>query len=156
MNNVEFFKNAGYGMMMHFGLYSLLGGEYKGKFGDNYAEWIGSHFAIPIKEYEKLAAAFNPIYFNADEIIKLAKDCGMKYFVVTTKHHDGFALFHSKVDKYNVVDATPYGKDIIEQLANACAKHDVKLGFYYSHTLDWHEKNGAGNIARYDNTPAKN
>ena len=69
MNNVEFFKNAGYGMMMHFGLYSILGGEYKGKFGDNYAEWIGSHFAIPIKEYEQLAKVFNPIYFNADEII---------------------------------------------------------------------------------------
>jgi hypothetical protein len=65
-----------------------------------------------------------------DEIIKLAKDCGMKYFVVTTKHHDGFALFHSKVDKYNVVDATPYKRDIVEDLANACSKHGVKLGFY--------------------------
>lgn len=84
MNNVEFFKQAGYGMMMHFGLYSILGGEYKGRFGDNYAEWIGSHFAIPIKEYEQLAKVFNPIYFDADAIIKFAKDCGMKYFVVTT------------------------------------------------------------------------
>jgi ATP phosphoribosyltransferase regulatory subunit len=73
MNNIDFFKNAGYGMMMHFGLYSILGGEYKGKFGDNYAEWIGSHFAIPIKEYEQLAKVFNPIYFNADEVISLAK-----------------------------------------------------------------------------------
>jgi alpha-L-fucosidase len=144
MNNIEFFKAAGYGMMMHFGLYSILAGEYKGKFGDNYAEWIGSHFAIPIKEYEQLASVFNPIYFNADEIIKLAKDCGMKYFVVTTKHHDGFALFHSKVDKYNVVDATPYKKDIIEDLANACSKHGVKLGVYYSQDLDWHEKHGGG------------
>lgn len=124
MSNIEFFKNAGYGMMMHFGLYSLLGGEYKGRFGDNYAEWIGSHFAIPIKEYEKLAAAFNPIYFNANEIIKLAKDCGMKYLVVTTKHHDGFALFHSKVD-------------------------DVKLGFYYSQDLDWHEKHGGGYLSNH-------
>ena len=74
MNNIEFFKQAGYGMMMHFGLYSVLGGEYKGKFGDNYAECIGSHFAIPIKEYEKLAEVFNPIYFDADEIIGLAKE----------------------------------------------------------------------------------
>ena len=144
MNNIEFFKNAGYGMMMHFGLYSILGGEYKGNFGDNYAEWIGSHFAIPIKEYEQLASVFNPIYFNADEIIKLAKNCGMKYFVVTTKHHDGFALFHSKVDKYNVVDATPYKRDIIYDLANACNKHNIKLGFYYSQDLDWHEKHGGG------------
>ena len=85
MNNVEFFKTAGYGMMMHFGLYSLLGGEYKGVYGNNYAEWIQAHFAIPNKEYEKLASVFNPIYFDADKIIKLAKECGMKYFVVTTK-----------------------------------------------------------------------
>ena len=93
MNNKEFFKSAGYGMMMHFGLYSMLSGEYRGQKVINYAEWIQSNFAIPIAEYEKLAASFNPIYFDADEIIKLAKDCGMKYFVVTTKHHDGFALF---------------------------------------------------------------
>ena len=79
MNNIEFYKKAEYGMMMHFGLYSLLGGEYKGKKCSEYAEWIGSHFAIPIKEYEQLAKVFNPIYFNADEIIKLAKDCGMNY-----------------------------------------------------------------------------
>jgi len=147
MENVEFYKNAGYGMMMHFGLYSVLGGEYKGKFGDNYAEWIGAHFAIPNKEYEGLAKVFNPIYFDADEIIKLAKDCGMKYFVVTTKHHDGFAMFHSKVDKYNVVDATPFGRDVIGELAEACAKHGVKLGFYYSQDLDWHEKHGGGYLS---------
>ena len=151
MNNVEFFKTAGYGMMMHFGLYSLLGGEYKGVYGNNYAEWIQAHFAIPNKEYEKLASVFNPIYFDADKIIKLAKECGMKYFVVTTKHHDGFALFHSKVDKYNVVDATPYKRDIIYDLANACAKNDVKLGFYYSQDLDWHEKHGGG----YTSEPVK-
>ncbi len=144
MDNVKFFKEAGYGMMMHFGLYSMLGGEYKGKPSGNYAEWIGSHFAIPNKEYEKLAAAFNPIYFDADEIIGLAKECGMKYFVVTTKHHDGFALFHSKVDKYNVVDATPFGRDIIGELAAACKKHGIKLGFYYSQDLDWHEEHGGG------------
>ncbi len=147
MNNAEFFKKAGYGMMMHFGLYSLLGGEYKGKFGSDYAEWVGSHFAIPNKEYERLAEVFNPIYFDADEIIKLAKDCGMKYFVVTTKHHDGFALFHSKVDKYNVVDATPFGRDIIGEFASACRRHDIKLGFYYSQDLDWHEKHGGGYLS---------
>ncbi len=134
-------------MMMHFGLYSLLGGEYKGKLGSNYAEWIGSHFAIPNAEYEKLAQVFNPIYFDADEIIKLAKDCGMKYFVVTTKHHDGFAMFRSKVDKYNVVDATPCKRDIVDELANACAKHGIRLGFYYSQDLDWHEKHGGGYLS---------
>lgn len=147
MNNIEFFKSAGYGMMMHFGLYSLLGGEYKGQRSANYAEWIGSYFAIPNKEYEKLAKAFNPIYFDADEIIKFAKDVGMKYFVVTTKHHDGFALFHSKADKYNSVDFSLCKRDIIGELANACAKHGMKLGFYYSQDLDWHEPHGGGYLS---------
>lgn len=147
MNNVEFFKTAGYGMMMHFGLYSILGGEYKGKQGHKYAEWIGAHFAIPNAEYEQLAKIFNPIYFDADAIIKFAKDCGMKYFVVTTKHHDGFAMFHSKVDKYNVVDATPFGRDVVGELAEACATHGLKLGFYYSKDLDWHEKHGGGYLS---------
>ncbi|MBQ8389221.1 MAG: alpha-L-fucosidase [Clostridia bacterium] len=144
MNNIEFFKTAGYGMMMHFGLYSMLGGEYRGRQGAKYAEWIMAHFAIPKAEYEQLAAAFNPIYFNADEIIRFARDCGMKYFVVTTKHHDGFAMYRSRVDKYNVVDATPFGRDVVGELAEACAKYGLKLGFYYSQDLDWHEKHGGG------------
>ncbi|MCQ2432342.1 MAG: alpha-L-fucosidase [Clostridia bacterium] len=149
MNNVEFFKKAGYGMMVHYGLYSLLAGEYRGKKSSDYAEWIGSYFAIPEREYEQLAKAFNPIYFDADEWVKFAKDCGMQYIVVTTKHHDGFALFHSKVDRYNVVDATPFGRDIIGELANSCAKHGLKIGFYYSQDLDWHEKHGGGYLSRH-------
>lgn len=144
MNNVEFFKNSGYGMMMHFGLYSLLGGEYKGEKKSNYAEWIGSANAIPNKEYEKLAGVFNPIYFDADEIIKFAKNVGMKYFVVTAKHHDGFAMFRSKVDKYNSVDTAICKRDFIEELANACAKNNMKFGLYYSQDLDWHEEHGGG------------
>lgn len=151
MNNVEFFRNAGYGMMMHFGLYSLLGGEYDGRIlrRTGYAEWIQANLAIPNKEYEKLTKIFNPVYFDADRIIKFAKDCGMKYFVVTAKHHDGFALFHSKTDKYNVVDATPYGRDIVGDLANACAKHGLKFGVYYSQDLDWHEKHGGGYMSNH-------
>ena len=151
MGNVEYFKNAGYGMMMHFGLYSLLAGEYKGKPSANYAEWIGSYFAIPNKEYEKLASAFNPVYFDADEIIKFAKDVGMKYFVITTKHHDGFALFHSKVDKYNSYDFSPCKRDFIDEIANACARQNMKLGFYYSQDLDWHEEHGGGYLADPNN-----
>ena len=99
---------AKYGMMAHWGLYSLLAGEYRGQPSSEYAEWIQSYFRIPNAEYGALAQAFNPLYFNADEWIRLAKRCGMQYFVLTSKHHDGFALFHSKVDKYNVVDATPF------------------------------------------------
>ncbi|MCQ2385241.1 MAG: alpha-L-fucosidase [Clostridia bacterium] len=149
MNNVTYFKEAGYGLMMHFGLYTLLGGEYKGKYSAAYAEWIQSYFGIPTAEYDKLATAFNPIYFNADEIVSFAQSVGMKYVVLTTKHHEGFALFRSAVDKFNVVDATPFKRDIVEELANACAKKGMKLGFYYSQDLDWHEKHGGGYLSRH-------
>ena len=97
--------------------------------------------------YCKLCAAFNPVFFNADEWVQLAKDAGMEYMVVTSKHHDGFALFHSKVSKYNVVDATPFGRDVIGELANACAKKGLRLGLYYSQDLDWSEPNGGGYTA---------
>ncbi len=144
MDNRQWFKEAGYGMMAHWGLYSLLGGEYKGRRVHDYAEWIQSFMAIPNAEYELLAKSFNPVYFNADEWIRLAKDAGMKYFVFTSKHHDGFALWHSKVDKYNVVDATPFGKDVVAQLSEACYKHGLKFGLYYSQELDWHHFHGGG------------
>ena len=96
MDNREWFKQAKYGMMAHWGLYSLLAGEYRGQPSSEYAEWIQSYFRIPNAEYGALAQAFNPLYFNADEWIRLAKRCGMQYFVLTSKHHDGFALFHSR------------------------------------------------------------
>lgn len=116
MDMRKWFKEAQYGMMVHWGLYSLLAGEYKDRYSGVYAEWIQAHLAIPNAEYGKLAKAFNPVFFDAEEWVKLAKDCGMKYFVVTSKHHDGFAMFHSKVDKYNVVDATPFGRDVIGEI----------------------------------------
>ena len=96
----EWFQEAKFGMMVHFGLYSILAGEWKGKRMDMIAEWVQSCFQIPIKEYEQLMQVFNPIYFNADEWCDLAVEAGMKYIVVTTKHHEGFALFDSKVDDY--------------------------------------------------------
>ena len=89
--------------------------------------------------------AFNPVKFNADEWVKLAKDAGMKYIVITSKHHDGFALFKSAVSKYNIVDATPFKRDVLKELADACARGGIRLGFYYSQSQDWHERNGAGN-----------
>ncbi len=144
MNNREWFKSAGYGMMIHFGLYSLLAGEYRGRRTPYYAEWAQSYFAIPNAEYETLASSFNPVYFNADEWVKLARDSGMKYFVITSKHHDGFALFKSNCDKFNVVDATPFKRDIIGELAEACAKYGLKFGLYYSQELDWHHPHGGG------------
>ncbi len=147
MNNRDWFKNAGYGMMAHWGLYSLLGGEYKGRRVRDYAEWIQSFMAIPNAEYENYAKIFNPIYFNADEWIRLAKECGMKYFVFTSKHHDGFAMFKSEADRFNIVDATPFGRDVVAELGEACYKHGLKFGLYYSQELDWHHPHGGG----YDN-----
>ncbi len=141
MDNKQWFKNAKIGMMSHFGLYSLFDGDYRGKPCD---EWVRRHFQIPYDEYHKLAEAFNPIYFDADEWIKVAKDAGMQYFVITSKHHDGFALFHSKVSKFNVVDATPFKRDIVGELAESCYKYNMKFGLYYSQDLDWDEKDGGG------------
>ena len=111
---------------------------------DMIAEWAQSYFRIPNHEYEKLAAAFNPVYFDAEEWVKLAKDAGMNYMVVTSKHHDGFCMFKSDYDNYNVVDATPFGRDVIAELSAACKKHELKFGLYYSQELDWHEPHGGG------------
>ena len=143
MDSKAWFKEAQYGMMAHFGLYSMLAGEWRGQRVRTYAEWIQSACAIPNAEYSALAKAFDPIYFDADEWIRLARDAGMKYFVITSKHHDGFALFKSK-DPFNVVDATPFKRDIIGELANACAKYGLKFGLYYSQELDWHHPHGGG------------
>ena len=144
MDNRTWFKEAGYGMMAHWGLYSLLAGEYRGRRVQDYAEWIQSYMAIPNDEYSELARRFDPMYYNADEWISLAKDAGMKYFVFISKHHDGFAMFRSKADAYNVVDATPFKRDVVEELANACARHGLKFGLYYSQELDWHHPHGGG------------
>ena len=144
MSNIEWFKQAKYGMMLHWGLYTLLGGEYKGRHVRDYAEWIQSYFQIPNAEYEKLASAFNPVGFDAEEYAKTARDCGMKYIVLTSKHHDGFAMYHSKCDKFNVYDATPFHCDILEEFAFACKKYGLKLGIYYSQDLDWHHPHGGG------------
>lgn len=144
MDSKKWFKEAKFGMMVHFGLYSLLAGEYKGVRYGGIGEWIQSKARIPIAEYEKLAEVFNPIYFNAEEWVLLAKQAGMNYMVVTAKHHEGFCLFHSKYDNYNCVTGSPFGRDIIAELAAACKKHDLKLGLYYSQDIDWHEPNGGG------------
>jgi len=144
MGNKEWFKEAAYGMMVHWGLYSLPAGEWKGARMPHIGEWLQSYFRIPKAEYGKLAGSFNPLLFDADEWVRLAIDSGMKYLVVTAKHHDGFALFHSRVDGFNMVDATPFRRDIIGELADACYRHNFKLGLYYSQDLDWREPHGGG------------
>ena len=113
MTNREWFKQAKYGMFLHWGLYALPAGESKGQRMPEIGEWIQAYFRIPNSEYSALASAFNPILFDADEWVQLAIDSGMKYMVMTSKHADGFAMFHSKVDRYNIVDATPFRRDVV-------------------------------------------
>ena len=152
MTDKEAFCEMGFGLMIHFGLYSLLGGEWQGKRMDYIGEWIMSKYEIPIAEYEGLAKAFNPIYFDADEWVRLAKAAGMRYIVVTAKHHDGFAMYRSAADPYNIVDATPFGRDLIGELAAACKRHGIRLGLYYSQLLDWHEEHGGGYAREFDHS----
>ena len=151
MTNKEWFKQAKFGMMVHFGLYSLIGGEWKGKRMPYIGEWAQSYFRIPGAQYSQLAQAFNPILFNAEEWVQLAKDAGMQYMVVTSKHHDGFSLFKSEWDSYNCVDGSPFGRDIIAELAEACYKHGLKFGLYYSQEMDWHEPDGGGYTGGHTN-----
>ncbi|MBO6263940.1 MAG: alpha-L-fucosidase [Clostridia bacterium] len=154
MGGKEWFKSAKFGMMVHFGLYTLLAGEWKGKRTDVIAEWAQSVFRIPISEYEKLLNAFNPVYFDADEWCDIALSAGMKYIVVTAKHHEGFALFDSKTDGYNVMN-TPLGRDIIKELSEACQRHGLKFGVYYSQELDWHEEHGGGYSEKLETNQGK-
>lgn len=149
LERVQWFKEARFGMFIHFGLYTVPSGVYQGEVMGRswYAEWIRVQGnwpnGIPDEEYRKFAEQFNPEKFNADEWIRMASEAGMKYFLITAKHHDGFALWPTKVSKYNVYDATPFKRDILGELAEACKKYDVKLGFYYSHWQDWGHKGGA-------------
>ena len=142
---LEWFREAKYGLFIHWGLYAIPEGEWQGKRSLGLGEWIMHRSQIPVREYEKLAARFNPVKYNPEEWVQLAQDAGMKYIVITSKHHDGFAMFKSTVSPYNVVDATPFKRDILKELADACKKRGMRLGFYYSQSQDWHEPNGAGN-----------
>ena len=134
---LEWFRAARFGMFIHWGVYSVPAGTYDGKKISGIGEWIMCNGKIPMAEYQKFAKDYNPTKYNADEWVKLAKEAGMKYIVITAKHHDGFANFATKASPWNIVDATPYGKDVLQPLAAACRKYGVKLGFYYSQAQDW-------------------
>src|SRR5512141_3326473 len=108
---MQWFREAKFGLFIHWGLYAVPAGTWKGQQIPGIGEWIMNRAKIPVKEYEQLASQCNPVKFNAEDIVKLAEDAGMKYIVITSKHHDGFAMYHSKVSKYNVVDATPFKRD---------------------------------------------
>jgi alpha-L-fucosidase len=142
---LAWFHQAKFGLFIHWGLYAIPAGEWNGKRVPGIGEWVMFRAKVPVTEYEKLAQGWNPVKFDADAWVKLAQDAGMKYIVITSKHHDGFALFDSKVSRYDVVDATPSKRDILKELSAACAKAGMPLGFYYSQAQDWHDPNGAGN-----------
>ncbi len=141
---MQWWREARFGMFIHWGVYAQFAGVYNGheqlRGG---AEWIMNRSKIPVAEYQAMAKQFNPVKFNAEEWVRLAKNGGMKYIVITAKHHDGFAMFTSKASKWNIVDATPYAKDILKPLAAACKKYGIKLGFYYSQAQDWNNPGGA-------------
>jgi alpha-L-fucosidase len=147
---MRWFRDAKFGLFVHWGIYAQPAGEWKGKIYPGAAEWLMYRAEIPVKEYEQLAKQFNPTEFDADRWVRLAKEAGMKYVVITAKHHDGFAMYHSRVTKYNIVDATPFKRDPMEELAAACKKYGLKFCFYYSQTQDWHEPNGVGNYWDFD------
>ena len=151
MDNRQWFKQAKFGMMIHWGLYALPAGEWNGNRMPLIGEWLQSYFRIPNKQYHRLADIFNPILFDAEAWVQLAKQAGMQYMVVTSKHHDGFALYRSQVDSFNIHDAAPFGRDVIAELAEACYKHDLKFGLYYSQDLDWSDPNGGGYLSGHTN-----
>ena len=130
-------QNMKFGLFVHWGVYSIPAGVWKGKQIEKLGEQIMRHADISIPEYEAVAKQFNPVNFDADAVVKMAKNAGMKYVILTAKHHDGFSMFKSEVTDYNVVDYTPYKKDILKELADACKSNGLKLGLYYS-TPDWH------------------
>ncbi|WP_438480510.1 alpha-L-fucosidase [Oleiharenicola lentus] len=149
---LAWWRDARFGMFIHWGVYSELGNEYQGKRGGGYAEHIQRVLKIPIPEYRsEIAAKFNPAKFDADAWVRSARDAGMGYFVITAKHHDGFAMWPSKVNAYNLTDATPFKRDPMAELREACKKYGLKFGFYYSHAFDWGEKDGPGNDWDYQN-----
>lgn len=131
---MEWWREARFGMFIHWGLYALPAGEWKEQ--TNHAEWIRTTAEIPLEKYDEFLPEFNPVKFDADAWVNMAKEAGMKYITITSKHHDGFALYDSKVSDYDVM-ATPFKRDILKELAEACRKADIKLCFYHS-IMDWH------------------
>ena len=142
---LSWWREARFGMFIHWGLYAIPAGIWKGEAVEGIGEWIMFRRRIPRAEYEPLAEQFNPTRFDARAWVRLALDAGMRYLVITAKHHDGFALYRSPCCPYNIVDATPFARDPLAELAEACREAGLKLGFYYSQDQDWHDPDGSRN-----------
>lgn len=138
---MAWWRQAKFGLFIHWGIYAVPAGKY----GDNssYGEWIMNSAKIPVATYQEFARHFNPVKYDPAAWARLAKQAGMKYIVITSKHHDGFALFPSAASKWNVVDATPYKKDLLAPLVTAAKAEGLKIGFYYSQSQDWNNPGGA-------------
>ena len=133
-SRMEWWRNARFGMFIHWGLYAVPAGEWNGKTG--YGEWIRTSAEIPLATYDEFVPQFNPALFNADEWVRMAKEAGMKYIVITSKHHDGFCMFNTKQTDFDIM-STPFHRDPMKELAAACKKQGLKFCFYYS-IMDWH------------------
>ena len=140
---MAWWRDAQFGMFIHWGAYAVPAGTHKGERVAGIGEWIMSRAHIPIPEYEEYVHRFNPTRFDADEWVRIANDAGMKYIIITSKHHDGFALFDSKVSSYDIMDATPYKRDAIKALSEAAHRAGLKFGVYYS-IMDWHHPDAQG------------
>ena len=142
-------REAKFGMFVHWGVYSVPAGIYHDKPVNGIGEWIMNRGKIPMADYQAFAKEFNPVKFDAAQFVKTAKDAGMKYIVITAKHHDGFAMFQTKASPWNIVDATPFKRDPLKELAAACRDQGMRLGFYYSQAQDWNN-GGAASGGKWD------
>ncbi len=149
-DRLQWWTDAKFGLFIHWGVYSVPAGTYQDKKINGIGEWIMYHGEIPVTTYKEYAGSFNPVNYDPVAWVKMAKDAGMKYIVITSKHHDGFALFDSKVTDWDVVDATPYGKDLLKPLVKAARKEGIKIGFYYSQAQDWSHPGGAAYKPKWD------
>ena len=139
---MKWWREARFGMFIHWGLYSVPAGEYEGRQIGSIGEWIMRTANIPVDTYQAYAKQFNPVKFNADQWVSYAKAAGMKYIVMTAKHHEGFAMFNTKVDDWSIAGRTPFKRDPIAEMSAACKRAGIKFGVYYSQNLDWNHPGG--------------
>ncbi len=148
-DRLAWWREAKFGLFIHWGVYSVPAGDYHGKPVKDNGEWIMQKAKIPTAEYQAFAREFNPVKFDAAAWVRAAKEAGMKYIVITAKHHDGFAMFRTAANRWNIVDATPFGRDPLKELADACRAQGMRLGFYYSQAQDWNN-GGAAKDGHWD------
>jgi len=149
-SKMAWWKDAKFGMFIHWGVYSVPAGVYNGKEVPGIGEWIMNTAKIPMADYQKFAQQFNPVKYDPEAWVRMAKNAGVKYIIITAKHHDGFAMFDSKVTDWDITSATPYGKDVLKPLIAACHEQGIRIGLYYSQAQDWNHPGGAASGGHWD------